>query len=67
MCDLSSGCECWTAVTRTYHEMKGRQQDDISAFESAMRVYKYYHPDVPDLDACFTVADWIEDTEAIQQ
>lgn len=63
MCDLVERCECWTAVTRVFRELKERCVSDKSAFDAAAKVYRYYHPDVSPLDARFTVAEWIDESD----
>lgn len=63
MCDLSGGCECWTAVTRAFRGLKEKNDSDTAAFNAATRVYRYYHPEVSPLDARFTVAEWIDESD----
>lgn len=63
MCDRSEGCECWTAVTRAFRGLKEKNEPDTVAFTAATRIYRYHHPEVPPLEAGFTVAEWIEESD----
>lgn len=63
MCDLSEGCECWTAVTRAYRGLKKKNESDTVAFTAAARIYSYHHPEVSPLKARFTVAEWLEESD----
>jgi hypothetical protein len=66
MCDLSGGCECWGAVTRAFRELKGRGVPDTAAFNAATRVYQFYHPEVSAVDARFTVAEWVDESNVFE-
>lgn len=55
------GEACRRAVTRTYHELRGRGILDSRAFEAGLRVYCLRHPEVPAAEARDRVAAWISD------
>ncbi|CAN0592953.1 unnamed protein product [Laminaria digitata] len=55
-----NGCDCRTAVLRTYDELRKRRMNETAALESAATVFRFHHPEVPSLDAMKTVDDWIE-------
>ena len=63
VCDLSEGCECWTAVTRAFRELKEKNESDTVAFTAATRIYRYHHPEVPSMKARFTVAEWLDESD----
>lgn len=61
MCDTLSGCGCRVVVTRAYRELKEREIPDIWAFDTATRIFLMHHPEIPETEARFTIADWVED------
>jgi len=63
MCDVTINCACREAVVRAYGELKEKKVPNIAAFDSAVRIFRYHHPEIPALDARFTVADWIGEGE----
>lgn len=56
MCDISAGCECTIAVKRVYRELRGRNVRDADAFETAVRIHRFHHPDLPSSEALHTVS-----------
>lgn len=54
-----SGCDCRTAVLRTFDELRKRNMSETAALESAAAVFRFHHPEIPALDAMKTVDDWI--------
>jgi hypothetical protein len=59
-CGSQSDC-CRPAVQRAYAELRGRGQPERYAFEAALTVYHYYHPDTPPGDAHEIVSEWVWD------
>ena len=52
---------CRPAVQRAYTELRGKGQPDRYAFEAALTVYHYYHPETPSGEAVEIVSDWVWD------
>lgn len=52
---------CMPAVVRAYRELRARGEPDRFAFEAAVAVYRWHHPDVPAAEATSIVADWVWD------
>lgn len=55
-----SGCDCRTAVLRTFDELRKRNMSETAALESATAVFRFHHPEIPATDAFKTVDEWIE-------
>lgn len=57
---VESGCDCRTAVLRTFDELRKRNMSETAALESATAVFRFHHPEIPATDALKTVDEWIE-------
>lgn len=56
----SSGpCTCREAVQRCYNGLCRCGQPERYAFEAAIRVYRYHHPDCPEAQAETIVSHWL--------
>lgn len=55
-----NGCDCRTAVLRTYGELRKRKISETAALESAAAVFRFHHPEIPAMDAFKTVDEWID-------
>ncbi len=53
--------ECRRAVTRAYRELRDRGQPDRFAFEAAVTVYHWHHPEVEATRALDIVHTWLWD------
>lgn len=60
MCDGVKTCACRIAVTRVYRELRERNIPEISAFDTAATIFRLHHPEVPELKARFTIAEWLD-------
>ncbi len=60
MRNLEDECACRDAVSRSYRELRQCAVPERSAFEASIRVYLYYHPEVPTNVARLTVSAWLE-------
>jgi hypothetical protein len=60
MCDTLRGCSCHLAVTRAYRELREKDVPELWAFDTATRIYLMHHPEVPESEARFTIAEWID-------
>ena len=49
---------CRTAVERAFDEMRERGVPDLHAFEAALFLYRFHHPDIPAHDARTEVSWW---------
>ena len=63
MCDVAASCACHEAVIRAYGELKKKNVPNVAAFDSAVKVFRYHHPEIAPLDAKYTVAEWIGEGE----
>ncbi|MGB0630933.1 MAG: hypothetical protein ACPGRZ_09575 [Alphaproteobacteria bacterium] len=52
-------CACREAVSRAFDELKNRRMSDGAAFESAVAVFRFHHPEIPPLQAIDTVDRWL--------
>ena len=50
---------CRTAATRAYRELRQRGVPDRPAFEAAVTLYRYHHPETARGEAKWLVAEWI--------
>ena len=57
-------CQCYTAVTRTYSNLKDKGLSEDHAFAASVRVFRFYHPEKRRVDALDTVSDWLDGLEA---
>lgn len=53
-------CECRDAVIRAFGELRKRNMGENAAFESAVSVYRFHHPEVSKLQATDTVDRWLD-------
>ena len=51
---------CERIVKRVFKELKESGVEEVSAFESATTVYRFHHPEVPEREARFKIAEWLE-------
>jgi hypothetical protein len=58
MTNLDNGCDCRTAVVRTFDELRRRNMNKTAALESAAAVFRFHHPGIPAKDALRTVNEW---------
>ena len=61
MCDNLENCGCRIVVTRAYRELRERDLPDIWAFETATRIFRLHHPEVPVIEAGFTISEWLDE------
>ena len=59
MCKKTEICGCRVAVTRVYRELKERSIPEISAFNTAAKIFRLHHPEVAERESHFTVAKWL--------
>jgi len=61
--DSAPGCpdRCLSAVRRAYRELCERGQPDRFAFEAALAVYQWHHPEVETARAHDIVLAWVSD------
>ncbi len=62
MCNDRKNCACRIAVTRVYRELKERDISEVSAFDTAARIFRLHHPEIPERESRFTIADWVDET-----
>ena len=53
-------CQCRDAVLRAYEKLTEAGQRDDRAYDAAVQVFRYYHPDRPKVQAYEVVADWLD-------
>ena len=63
MCDVTASCACREAVIRAYGQLKDRKVPNRAAFDSAVTVFRFHHPEISAMDAKYTVAGWVGDGE----
>lgn len=56
-------CQCRDATLRTYQELRKLGQSEVRAYDAAVHVFRYFHPEEPRVEAYQTVADWLEGQE----
>jgi hypothetical protein len=59
-CGTESSC-CRPAVQRAYNELRRCGQPDRYAFEAAVAVYRYHHPESQPRQAEVVVSEWVWD------
>jgi hypothetical protein len=59
-CDQNTS-DCQVAVTRTFEELRQRNMPYLLAIESAVTVFRYHHPEIPEAEAKKTVDKWLID------
>ncbi len=57
-------CRCRDATLRAYKELTEAGQREDRAYDSAVRVFRHYHPESSRVEAYQVVADWLEWHEA---
>lgn len=60
VCGPDSSC-CRPAVQRAYAELRQAGQPDRYAFEAAVTVFRWHHPEVPPEQAETVVSEWVWD------
>lgn len=56
----AADCKCYSAVMRTYSTMSEEQPRNV-AFEAALRVYRFHHPEDTKADSHLTVERWVSE------
>ena len=59
MTEWEEECACRAAVSRAFAELRKRRVGEEAAFESAVTVFRFHHPDLPVLEAQETVDRWL--------
>lgn len=54
----AADCKCYGAVMRAYKSMKSDEPEHV-AFDAALRVYRYHHPEHAKPEARLTVESWV--------
>ena len=54
---VSDSC---SAVTRVYRQLRDKGIPDVSAYETAAKVFQLRHPKMSERDSRFTIAEWLE-------
>jgi len=57
--ESTAPCRCQSAVKRCYQGLCSGGQPEKHAFEAALTVYRWYHPEVPLTQAEATVRSWV--------
>ena len=57
---MSASCNCKSATLRAYLSLRSIGRTDAVAFENAVAVYRYHHPEAPDERAGEIVSRWLE-------
>jgi hypothetical protein len=52
-------CDCRTAVMRTFGELQQRNMKHAAALESAVTVFRFHRPEIPEAEAKKTVDKWV--------
>ncbi len=60
--NICSGDCCISAVRRSYSEMCAAGQPETVAFETALAVFNWHHPEVQPASASALVRGWVEST-----
>ncbi|MGZ0245542.1 MAG: hypothetical protein ACKVH1_06125 [Alphaproteobacteria bacterium] len=55
-----NGCDCTTAVLRTFSDLRKRNMSETAALDSAATEFRFHHPEVPEVDAFKTADEWID-------
>ena len=58
--DPNAEPQCKKIVQRAFNELRQRGVAEIPAFDSATRLYRLHHPEVPLREARFRIAEWLE-------
>lgn len=54
----AADCKCYGAVIRAYKFMNSDEPEHV-AFEAALRVYRYHHPEDKKSKSRLTVESWV--------
>ena len=57
---------CRQAALRAYFGLRERGRDETAAFDAAVAVYQFYHPETPAVDSIDLVDRWIEEKDREQ-
>ena len=57
-------CQCYTAVTRAYANLREKGVSEEHAYTASVRVYRHHHPDQSKAQAFDMVADWLDSLES---
>lgn len=60
------GHKCKKASLRAYQELRDRDRGDRAAFDAAVAVYRYHHPETPPRESDRIVSGWIEERDATE-
>ena len=47
-------------MTRVFRELRERNIPEITAFDTAATIFRLHHPEVPERESRFTVAQWLD-------
>jgi hypothetical protein len=53
---------CRQAALRAYFGLRERGRGETAAFDAAVAVYRFYHPETPAVDSIDLVDRWIEES-----
>lgn len=56
-------CQCRDAVLSAYEKLTEAGQRHDRAYDAAVQVFRYYHPERPRVQAYQVVADWLDRCE----
>jgi len=45
MCDVKTDCRCFEAMEVSYKTLRDKKYSEPRAFDIAVSIYRYYHPD----------------------
>ena len=57
---------CRQAALRAYFGLRARGRGESAAFDAAVAVYRFYHPETPAVDSIDLVDGWIEESSQQQ-
>ncbi len=57
-------CQCCATTLRVYRALRKLGQREDHAYDAAVQVFWYFHPERPRVDAYQIVADWLDRYEA---
>lgn len=63
--NICSGDCCISAVQRSYREMCASGAPETVAFEAALTVFKWHHPEVAAASAATLVRGWVHPSQSI--
>ena len=56
-------CQCRDAALRAYRELMDSGKREDHAYDAAVQVFRYFHPERPRVEAYQVVADWLDRKE----